>query len=101
MIENGVCYLAMELHEYTLAEYIHMLRLNQGVDPLTVNRLTWQLLKGLTSLHENCGIPHGNIMVYLLSLFVILIYTSSFQIKMNFRLFKKTIKTEKDIKLHF
>lgn len=89
MIENGVCYLAMELHEYTLAEYIHMLRLNQGVDPLTVNRLTWQLLKGLTSLHENCGIPHGNIMVYLLSLFVILIYTSSFQIKMNFRLFKK------------
>ncbi|XP_062575562.1 uncharacterized protein LOC134237491 isoform X2 [Saccostrea cucullata] len=61
-IEDEVCFLAMELHEYTLAEYTSMLRLNQGVDPLTVTRLTWQLLKGLTSLHENCGIPHGNIM---------------------------------------
>ncbi|XP_061166604.1 uncharacterized protein LOC133175505 [Saccostrea echinata] len=62
VIVDDVCYLAMELHEYTLAEYTSMLRLNQGVDPLTVTRLTWQLLKGLTSLHENCGIPHGNIM---------------------------------------
>ncbi|XP_048759681.2 uncharacterized protein LOC125669248 [Ostrea edulis] len=61
-IEEDMCYLAMELHEYTLAEYIDRLCLTQELDPLTINKLAWQLVKGLASLHENCGVPHGNIM---------------------------------------
>lgn len=57
------CYIAKELCEYTLEEYIRILHLNRRLDPLCSDRLVWQLLKGLKHLHDNCKIVHHNLRV--------------------------------------
>ena len=53
----------MELCDYTLDEYVNIVRLDHQQDPLSANRLAWQLLKGLKYLHSNFAVPHGNLMV--------------------------------------
>ncbi|KAK6174412.1 hypothetical protein SNE40_017694 [Patella caerulea] len=53
-------YLASELCDYTLEEYIHIVGLSHQHDPLSANKLSWQLLKGLNYLHTELGIIHGN-----------------------------------------
>ena len=53
----------MELCDYTLDEYVGIVRLDHRQDPLSANRLAWQLLKGLKYLHSNFAVPHGNLMV--------------------------------------
>ena len=58
-IENGRCYMAMELCEHNLAECVRIeesLKANQ-------TKWTWQIIKGLSTLHETLGIVHGNLMV--------------------------------------
>ncbi|XP_076449516.1 serine/threonine-protein kinase/endoribonuclease IRE2-like [Babylonia areolata] len=52
----------MELCDYTLDEYVGIVRLDHRQDPLSANRLAWQLLKGLKYLHSNFAVPHGNLM---------------------------------------
>lgn len=59
----GRVYLAMELCDYTLDEYVGIVRLDHRQDPLSANRLAWQLLKGLKYLHSNFTVPHGSLMV--------------------------------------
>nr|KAG5712188.1 hypothetical protein BaRGS_014538 [Batillaria attramentaria] len=59
----GRVYLAMELCDYTLDEYVGIVRLDHRQDPLSANRLAWQMLKGLKYLHSNFAVPHGNLMV--------------------------------------
>lgn len=59
---SGRVYLAMELCDYTLDEYVGIVRLDHRQDPLSANRLAWQLLKGLKYLHSNFAVPHGNLM---------------------------------------
>ncbi|XP_071089938.1 uncharacterized protein [Haliotis cracherodii] len=54
-------YLATELCDYTLEEYIAITRLDHNHDPLAANRLAWQLLKGIRYLHDDIGIVHGNL----------------------------------------
>ncbi|XP_041376029.1 uncharacterized protein LOC121388655 isoform X2 [Gigantopelta aegis] len=54
-------FLAMELCDYTLQEYIKIVHLDHKHDPLSVNRLAWQLLKGIKYLHDDIGIVHGNL----------------------------------------
>ncbi|KAK7114837.1 uncharacterized protein [Littorina saxatilis] len=58
----GRVYLAMELCDYTLDEYVGIVRLDHRQDPLSANRLAWQLLKGLKYLHSNFTVPHGSLM---------------------------------------
>ncbi|KAL5021848.1 hypothetical protein ScPMuIL_001003 [Solemya velum] len=55
------CYLAMDLFEYTLDEYMKILRLDHRYDPISANRLAWQMLKGLACLHEQFFMLHGNL----------------------------------------
>ncbi|XP_046549530.1 LOW QUALITY PROTEIN: uncharacterized protein LOC124259432 [Haliotis rubra] len=54
-------YLATELCDYSLEEYIAITRLDHNHDPLAANRLAWQLLKGIRYLHDDIGIVHGNL----------------------------------------
>ncbi|PVD20351.1 hypothetical protein C0Q70_18505 [Pomacea canaliculata] len=58
----GRVYLAMELCDYTLDEYVSIVRLDHRQDPLSANRLAWQMLKGLKYLHANFAVPHGSLM---------------------------------------
>lgn len=59
-IEKDTCFLAMDLHEYTLSEYFAQQQMD--LDPLTANKMGWQILKGLGYLHDGCDVIHGNIM---------------------------------------
>ncbi|XP_059170253.1 uncharacterized protein LOC131951863 isoform X2 [Physella acuta] len=54
-------YVALELCDYTLAEYVHIVQLSHRQDPLSANRLAWQLLEGLKFVHHHLGMPHGNL----------------------------------------
>ncbi|XP_071172887.1 uncharacterized protein [Mytilus edulis] len=60
--ENGRCYVAMNLPEYSLSEYLSILKSDSRSDPMVVNKLAWQFLKGLSSIHEGLGLQHGNMM---------------------------------------
>ncbi|XP_021371290.1 uncharacterized protein LOC110461892 isoform X1 [Mizuhopecten yessoensis] len=62
IIESGTCYLAMDLHEYNLSEYLALQQMDINLDPLTINKMTWQILKGMASLHDSFDMIHGNIM---------------------------------------
>ncbi|KAK3764203.1 hypothetical protein RRG08_044130 [Elysia crispata] len=52
---------AFDLCDYTLAEYIQIVQLSQHQDPLSASRLAWQLLEAVKFVHQNLGIPHGNL----------------------------------------
>ncbi|ESO86507.1 hypothetical protein LOTGIDRAFT_235319 [Lottia gigantea] len=54
-------YIACELCDYTLEEYMHITCLNFQHDALSANKLSWQLLKGLHYLHTEFLLPHGNL----------------------------------------
>ncbi|VDI34483.1 Hypothetical predicted protein [Mytilus galloprovincialis] len=60
--ESGRCYVAMNLPEYSLSEYLSILKSDSRSDPMVVNKLAWQFLKGLSSIHEGLGLQHGNMM---------------------------------------
>ncbi|XP_033754518.1 uncharacterized protein LOC117337581 isoform X2 [Pecten maximus] len=61
-IESGTCFLAMDLHEYTLSEYLALQQIDINLDPLAINRMGWQILKGMGYLHDCCDVVHGNVM---------------------------------------
>ncbi len=56
-------YLAIELCDYTLEEYVNITNLDHHRDSAATKRLAWQLLKGVRFLHEDVGIIHGNLKV--------------------------------------
>ncbi|KAK3086887.1 hypothetical protein FSP39_024935 [Pinctada imbricata] len=58
--DGDTCFVALELFEYTLAEYVKDPALNDQLHDLT--KWTWQILKGIAALHNTCGTLHGNIM---------------------------------------
>ena len=53
----------MDLPEYSLSEYLNILKSDARADPMVVNKLAWQFLKGLSSLHDGLGWQHGNMTV--------------------------------------
>ncbi|XP_060073765.1 uncharacterized protein LOC132553531 [Ylistrum balloti] len=61
-IEANMCFLAMDLHEYNLSEYLALKQIDINHDPLTINKMAWQILKGMASLHDSCDVIHENIM---------------------------------------
>ncbi|KAK0062726.1 tankyrase-2 [Biomphalaria pfeifferi] len=52
-------YVALELCDYTLSEYMQIVQLSHRQDPLSANRLSWQLLEGIKFVHHHLGMPHG------------------------------------------
>ena len=60
---NGNYYIAMDLYEYTLDEYLYKLKTDGQASPLYTNKLVWQFLRGLNSIHQQCLMVHGDLKV--------------------------------------
>ena len=60
---NGNYYIAMDLYEYTLEEYLYKLKTDGQDSPLCTNKLVWQFLRGLNSIHQQCLMVHSEIRV--------------------------------------
>ena len=64
---NGNYYIAMDLYEYTLDEYLYKLKTDGQDTSLCTNKLIWQFLRGLNGIHQHCLMIHGEIRVRLLN----------------------------------
>ncbi|XP_053401751.1 uncharacterized protein LOC123548986 [Mercenaria mercenaria] len=59
---NGYCYIAMDLYEYSLPEYLQIISQNKNIDKkIAIEKLIFQLLRGILTLHQHYLIVHGEL----------------------------------------